>query len=108
VSSIITGKINFRPERISPASIAEAVMENAAPMAESRRVRLSLDTSRAPKTMSADPTRLQQILWNLVSNAIKFTSSDGLVHIRIFEDDSCCVIEVVDTGTGIEDSFLPF
>lgn len=108
VSSIITGKINFRPEKVSPAEIASSVVENAAATAASRRVRLSIDASEAPAEISADPTRLQQILWNLVSNALKFTPADGHVEVRVAREGDACVIQVTDSGSGIEESFLPY
>lgn len=107
VSSIVTGKINFKPERLAPAEVATAVFESASPVAESRGIQLSVDASKAPRTIYADPTRLQQILWNLVSNALKFTPTGGRVDIRIFEDGTDCVFEISDNGKGIEEGFLP-
>lgn len=108
VSSIVTGKINFKPERLSPSEIATSVFENVSAIAESRGIQLTVDASKAPPVLYADPTRLQQILWNLVSNSLKFTPNGGRVLIRMFEEGGDCVTEVTDTGKGIDEEFLPF
>jgi signal transduction histidine kinase len=55
-----------------------------------------------------DPERIQQVVWNLVSNAIKFTPSSGEIHVRATVDGETVVIEVADSGIGISAAFLPY
>ena len=108
VSRIISGKIrlNVRPLDL-PAVIGESI-DAVRPAAEARAIRIEciLDSGQAP--ISGDPERLQQILWNLVSNAVKFTDRGGRVQVRLEHRDSHVEITVSDTGIGIEQEFLPF
>ncbi len=65
-----------------------------------------LDRETGP--VSGDPDRLQQVVWNLVSNAIKFTPADGHVQVRLERTNSHVDLVVSDTGVGIDPDFLPF
>ena len=58
--------------------------------------------------MRGDAERLQQIVWNLLNNAIKFTPSNGFVHVRLRSVDSQAEVTVTDSGIGIDAQFLPF
>jgi PAS domain S-box-containing protein len=108
VSSIITGKVTYRPELVSPPEILRNIVESIQPTAAAKGVRAVLNLEGAPHLLLADPTRLHQIVWNLVSNAIKFTDAGGLITIWLHEFDGMCRIEVADTGLGIEPDFLPY
>jgi PAS domain S-box-containing protein len=101
VSRIVAGKIQIeaRPVRVAPAVVAAlAAMQ---PAAESKGVVLesALDEQAGP--ILGDPARLQQIVWNLVSNAIKFTPSGGRVEVRLVRRGPAAEISVRDTGKGI-------
>lgn len=108
VSSIITGKFSFKPMEVSPGDTIVAAAQGLAQTAKARGIQLHCDYADAPESMRADPTRLHQIVWNLVSNAIKFTPSGGRVDLKVYERGNECVIEVSDTGLGIEPEFLPY
>lgn len=108
VSKIITGKMSFLPELVSPAEIALSVIENIQATAESKGLTLTHDVIHAPKKITADATRLQQILWNVLSNAIKFTPEGGSVEVTVSEFEGSCCFEIIDTGRGIEPNFLPY
>ena len=108
VSRIITGKIAFAPKELSITKLAEDVCGNFKMTAQAKGVSLDLDTSRAPAMIFADPTRIQQVLWNLVSNAIKFTPESGQIKISVSTRESECVLEVQDSGAGIDPDFLPY
>ena len=108
VSAIVTGKISFKPVTISPSEIIENVSDGLEQSAKSRGVQITVDMKKAPKFVCADPTRLQQIVWNLVSNAIKFTERGGRIGIRIWQDGEVGKIAVSDSGKGIDPEFIPY
>jgi PAS domain S-box-containing protein len=108
VSRIINGQLHLNVHTLEPAPMIEAGVEGVRPAAEAKRIRIQmmLDPNAGP--ISGDSDRLQQIVWNLVSNAIKFTPSGGLVQVRLERVDSQVEITVSDTGAGINPEFLPF
>ena len=108
VSAIVTGKISFKPVTISPSEVVENVRDGLEQSAKGKGIAISADLHQAPRFVCADPTRLQQIVWNLVSNAIKFTERGGRISIRIWEDGELCKIAVSDDGKGIDPAFLPY
>ncbi len=107
MSRITSAKVRLDIQSISPVSLIEAAVENAAPAAEAKGIRLEkiLDPSAGP--ISADPSRLQQVCWNLLSNAIKFTPIGGKVQIVLQRVNSHIEISVADTGIGIHAEFIP-
>jgi len=108
VSRIITGKLRLEVRPINLASVIVAAMEAVQTAADAKGIRLeaSLDPSMGPIT--ADPDRLQQVVWNLLTNAIKFTTTSGRVDVRLEPADSLARITVSDTGKGIRSELLPF
>jgi PAS domain S-box-containing protein len=108
VSRIITGKLRLEGRRIDPALVVQAAHDSLKPTAEARRIRLVLDMAPQPLLVYADPDRMQQVVWNLLSNALKFTPEGGLVTLKLTKDAGMAVIEVRDTGMGIPPSFLPY
>jgi signal transduction histidine kinase len=108
VSRIITGnmRLDVRPLELLP--IIEAAMDSVQPAANAKLIKLeaSLDPRAGP--VSGDAARLQQIVWNLISNAVKFTPKGGHVSLRLERADSHVEINVSDTGQGIGKDFLPF
>ena len=106
MSRITSGKVRLDVQPVLPASFIEAAVETVRPAAEAKGIRLGtmLDPSAGP--VSGDPGRLQQVIWNLVNNAIKFTPSNGRVQVVLERVDSHIEISVADTGVGIEPQFL--
>jgi len=94
-------------EPIDLPNVVSGAVESVLPAAEAKRIRVQtiLDPSAAP--ISGDPDRLQQIVWNLVSNAVKFTPKQGVVQVRLERVDSHVEIVVSDNGIGIPSEFLP-
>jgi PAS domain S-box-containing protein len=108
VSRIISGKVRLNVRSIDLPTVIRESIEAVRPAADARGIRLEciFDSRDAP--VSGDPERLQQILWNLVSNAVKFTDRGGRVQIRLEYDESHVAILVSDTGIGIAPEFLPY
>ena len=108
VSRIITGKLNFDITPVSLVTVIEAALESVRLAAEVKAIRIQTVFNDSDSLVSGDSNRLQQIVWNLVSNAIKFTPKSGTVNIRLERTGSQAEIMVSDTGKGISAEFLPF
>lgn len=108
VSSIITGKISFKPISISPSDVIRSTVEGLTPAAGAKHVHLVADVANSPTQVWADPSRLQQIIFNLVSNAIKFTPAGGTVKLKTGHSPTDWWLTVEDSGSGIDPAFLPF
>jgi PAS domain S-box-containing protein len=107
VSRIVTGKLRLSMEPIQPGPAVEAALDTVRPAAEAKEIELvsALDPAAGP--VLADPNRLQQVVWNLLFNAIKFTPRGGRVEARVSRVDSRVEVAVQDTGPGIPPDFLP-
>jgi len=108
VSRIITGKLHLDARPVDLVSIVVAAMEAVETAADAKNIRLEASLDPALGLVSADSNRLQQVVWNLLTNAIKFTPPDGRVDIRLRRGDAGARITVSDTGKGIREEFLPF
>jgi len=107
VSRIVTGKLRLSVQPVDLGSIIIAVVDGLRPAAEAREIRLQLQLDSPAGQVSGDPDRLQQVAWNLISNAIKFTPKGGRVLVRLERVESHVEITVSDTGLGIAPEFLP-
>ena len=109
MSRIVSGKLHVRNERVDLATVVNAAADTVRPAALAKGVALDLQFEPgAPAALRGDPDRLRQIVWNLLSNAVKFTPGGGAVRVSVRGADQAAVIEVRDTGEGIDPSFLPF
>ncbi|HKP73625.1 MAG TPA: response regulator, partial [Pyrinomonadaceae bacterium] len=108
VSRIITGKLNldFRPVELS--SIVEATIDTVRPAAEAKNISVEPSLHTQHCLVSGDPARLQQVVWNLFSNAVKFTPEGGRVDVGLKCNEAHVELEVRDTGQGINPEFLPY
>jgi signal transduction histidine kinase/ActR/RegA family two-component response regulator len=107
VSRIITGKLRMDVRPIDPNGFIEAAIDAVNPAAEAKGIRLQKIMDTGDVSVPGDPTRLQQVIWNLMSNAIKFTPRGGHVQVRMERVDSHLQIIVADDGQGIPKEFLP-
>jgi signal transduction histidine kinase/ActR/RegA family two-component response regulator len=108
VSRISTGKLRLTSRVVTVESVVQAAAEAVKPTATARGVDLVVDLPAEPLRLVADPDRLQQVVWNLMSNAVKFTPPGGSVTTTAEQVGGQIEIRVTDTGQGIAPEFLPF
>jgi PAS domain S-box-containing protein len=108
VSRMITGKLRLTIEPVDMEVILRAAVTAVIPAAEAKDIRIGMTFEPGLPRLGADPVRLQQVIWNLLSNALKFTPAGGHVDLRLFARDGNMVVDVCDTGAGITAAFLPY
>jgi PAS domain S-box-containing protein len=108
LSRIMTGKIRLDLHQVSLASVVKAAVDSALPAAEAKNIRLKSILGSSQDIVSADSARLQQVVWNLLTNAIKFTQKGGQVQVLLQRVNSHLELSVSDTGIGIPASYLPY
>ncbi len=107
VSRIAGGKLKLDIEPVDMVTVIAAAIDIVRPAANARGVAIEVSADAGVGPVAGDPARLQQIIWNLLSNSVKFTPRDGRVTISLRQLESFAEIEVRDTGIGIEADFLP-
>lgn len=107
LSRIMAGKIRLDLQQISLSSVVETAIDSAKPTAEAKGIHLQSLLDPTQTTVNADAARLQQVVWNLLTNAIKFTPRGGKVQVLLQRVNSHIELSVSDTGVGIPASFLP-
>jgi signal transduction histidine kinase/CheY-like chemotaxis protein len=108
VSRIITGKLrlDFAPCEITP--VIESAADGIRPTAEAKSIKLQMQIEPEVGTVFGDRERLQQVFWNLLANAVKFTPVGGVVNVNLRRVNSHVEISVTDSGAGIRPEFLPY
>ena len=107
MSRIISGQMRLEVQPVMPFAFVQGAVESARPAADARGVRLEAILDPAAGPVSGDANRLQQVVWNLISNAIKFTPGGGHVRVTFERVSSNIEICVADSGIGIRPDFLP-
>ncbi|MEP7300006.1 MAG: PAS domain S-box protein [Caldimonas sp.] len=107
LSRIMTGKIRLDLQQVALPAIVEAALDSARPAADAKDIRLKAILDPAEAMVSADSARLQQVVWNLLTNAVKFTPKGGQVQVLLQRVNSHIDLTVSDTGIGIPANFLP-
>jgi CheY-like chemotaxis protein len=107
VSRIVSGKLRLevRPTELAP--VVQAALESLRPSADAKNIRLQVVLDPRAGTVAGDPDRLQQVVWNLVSNAIKFTPRGGRVWVALQRVESHVELVVADSGEGVSQDDLP-
>jgi signal transduction histidine kinase/ActR/RegA family two-component response regulator len=106
-SRAITGKLHLELTMVEMPEIVLAAVDSVRPTADAKRIRIDTRIDPHPGAVSGDAARLQQVVWNLLTNAVKFTSQGGRVEVRVSRIDSFVEVAVSDTGPGISAAFLP-
>lgn len=107
-SRLITGNLSLNISPTSVIPIIKSALDVVRPMAEAKEVILTEKYDSEIDTLTCDPHRLQQMIWNLLTNAVKFTPQQGTVEIRLERTEDFVKIVVSDTGQGIAPDFLPY
>jgi signal transduction histidine kinase len=107
LTRIAHGKLELKRKPIQVCTVIERAVEIVKPDFDARRLHFGVALKDAPHRVDADASRLQQVVWNLLSNAAKFTPEGGCVGLRCERLDGYVVIEVSDSGIGIEPEALP-
>jgi NO-binding membrane sensor protein with MHYT domain/CheY-like chemotaxis protein/nitrogen-specific signal transduction histidine kinase len=108
MSRLITGKVRVESRLLTPAEFVNAALETARPAALGKQIHLVAEVDYDAGPVMGDLGRMQQVMSNLVSNAIKFTDAGGRVAVSLRREGEAVAIDVADSGIGIEPAFLPF
>jgi PAS domain S-box-containing protein len=107
VSRVITGKLQLHLGPVDLVAVVNAALDAVRPALEAKHIRVETHFEEGLKVIPGDVDRLQQVVWNLLSNASKFTPVGGVIAVRVSQDEGTVEIEVSDTGPGINSDFLP-
>lgn len=107
VSRVITGKLQLHLGPVDLVSVVNAALDAVRPALEAKDIKIETHFQPGLKIIAGDADRLQQVVWNLLSNASKFTPAGGVVGVRVTHDNIYAQILVSDTGPGIAPEFLP-
>ncbi|MBW4450986.1 MAG: response regulator [Spirirestis rafaelensis WJT71-NPBG6] len=106
ISRIMQGKLSLTSAPVNLTFVISAAIETVRLAAQAKNIRLHIDLE-ATAPICGDPARLQQVVWNLLTNAVKFTPANGQVIVELRQLDRLAQIRVIDTGIGIQPKFLP-
>jgi signal transduction histidine kinase len=106
VSRAAAGKLSIDSQLVQLGTVCSAAIEAAQPAARDKAITLTLLAEHNPKIWG-DADRLHQVLWNVLSNAIKFSAKGGRVELRVVRDGTRAIVEVKDNGQGVSPEFLP-
>ena len=107
VSRVITGKLQLNLTSVDLVTIVDAALDAVRPAMEAKDIKIETFIDSSLRLISGDPDRLQQVIWNVLSNAAKFTPPGGKVEIAVGQNNAHVEIKVKDTGPGIDPTFLP-
>lgn len=107
VSRIVSGKLRIEPEPIELLDVISAALDTVRPAVEAKGLHIDVELEPAASAVMGDANRLQQVVWNLLSNATKFTPPGGRIAIRLAPLGESAELTVSDSGQGIRPDFLP-
>jgi len=108
ISRIISGKLRLNIESVDLAAVIQSAIDIVRPAGDAKGIQIDINFKPLNAPISGDADRIQQILWNLLTNSVKFTPAGGRITIELFETPTHAEIRVADTGIGIEADFLPY
>ena len=107
LSRISSGRVHLHPEILDMRSVVRSAQENIGPRIQQKALTLQVATPEQPVLVFGDSARLLQIVENLLDNAVKFTESGGRLTVSLHPEPNAAVLEVADTGIGIDPKLLP-
>lgn len=107
VSRVVNGKLRIKSQLVELVPIIESAIETIRPAADAKSIEINVRLASGKSFVRGDADRLQQIIWNLLANAIKFTPPDGKIEVRLEKTDPQFEIKISDNGAGISKEFLP-
>ncbi|MBW4488765.1 MAG: response regulator [Trichocoleus desertorum ATA4-8-CV12] len=107
VSRVMRGQLKLHLHQLDLVAVIEAAFDAARPSLESKSIQLQLIFDQPSSLILGDSDRLQQVIWNLLANAIKFTPTGGQITVSLRHAEKSVEIQVTDTGQGISPTFLP-
>jgi PAS domain S-box-containing protein len=108
VSRVITGKLQLHLSPVDLQAVVDAALDAVRPALEAKEIRIETKLDANLRAISGDSDRLQQVVWNVLSNAAKFTPTGGQVEISVGQTGTHALIQVKDSGPGIDPAFLPY
>jgi signal transduction histidine kinase len=107
VSRIVTGKLRISTQPVDLLLVIHAAIDAVRPAAEAKEISISMHIEAPDSIVRADVERLQQVFWNLLANAVKFTPHGGSIDVYLERHDSLAEVRIEDTGPGVPAEFLP-
>jgi PAS domain S-box-containing protein len=107
ISRIVSGRLRIEFKPVDMAVVIAAAIETARPAAEAKQIRIQTVLSSGSGPILGDAERLQQVIWNLLSNAVRFTPKEGTIRISLDRVESQVELRVADNGMGIKEAFIP-
>jgi len=107
MSRVVTGKLSFDMRIIDLSGVLDAALDGVRPAAANKDIELRAPSPGETLLVSGDPARLEQVIWNLLTNAVKFTAPGGRVDVKLRRVGGHAELVVADTGEGIAPDFLP-
>lgn len=107
ISRILRGKLSLNEAPVNLATVIQSALETVRLAAEAKSIHIHTAKASEVGIVNGDEGRLQQVVWNILSNAVKFTPSGGHIWITLTQVENCAQIQVKDTGKGINKEFLP-
>ena len=107
MSRFLSGNVRLEVGAVDIGALLQTTMQGLQPAADAKRIQLIASVDTGSGQIVGDPRRLQQVMWNLVHNAIKFTPNGGRVEIHVHRGEGQLRMSVQDTGQGISPAFLP-
>jgi PAS domain S-box-containing protein len=107
MSRVVTGHLRLDMRRVELPSVIQAAVDAVKPASEAKEIEIAVDLDERVGPISGDPDRLQQIVWNLLTNSVKFTNKNGRIDITLRSEGSDAVLCVKDTGIGMSPELIP-
>ncbi len=108
ISAVIQGKLSLQLQAVNLTRLINLVIDLVQPIVENKKIQLITRLADSPQQLHLDPERMQQVLWNGLTNALKFTPEGGQISVSLTYTDDQAQIEITDTGEGINPDFLPY